>query len=34
MEVSDEIFDLASRQWEAPDERECRKRRILIVAAQ
>lgn len=31
MEVSEEIFDLANRAWEAPDEAECRQRRIHVV---
>lgn len=31
MEVSDEIFELANGAWEAPDEIECRERRIRLV---
>ena len=31
MEVSDAIFELANRAWEAPDEAECRDRRIRTV---
>jgi predicted kinase len=31
MEVSDEIFELANRAWEAPSETECRERRIRFV---
>ncbi|MDZ7670704.1 MAG: ATP-binding protein [Gammaproteobacteria bacterium] len=31
MAVSDEIFDIANRAWEPPDETECDERRIRIV---
>lgn len=31
MAVSDEIFDIANRAWEAPDQAECDERRIRIV---
>jgi predicted kinase len=31
MAVSDEIFDIANRAWQAPDEAECEARQIRIV---
>lgn len=34
MAVSDEIFDIANRAWEAPDEAECDERGIRIVHTQ
>ena len=33
MQVSDEIFEVANRAWEAPDETECRDRRIRIICS-
>lgn len=34
MAVSDEIFDIANRAWEAPDQAECEERQIRMVHTQ
>lgn len=34
MAVSDEIFEIANRAWEAPDQAECDERRIRVVHTQ
>lgn len=31
MAVSDEVFEMANRFWEAPDEQECRERNIEFI---